>query len=171
MEAVGAGAAGVHSAGMGGVANAHATVEAVTPSKSTASTPYERDIARDLVKHGLIVAPFAVGVGALAEGWAGAAAVAVALGVVLVNYLIAGTAQSWAASKNSPGLLGGTILVSLIVRMVVVIVALSVLRHRSFLNYPTFGIAIVVSYIGLLAWEAKSVQLSLAFPGLKPGKD
>ena len=62
-------------------------------------------------------------------------------------------------------------LVSLIVRFVVVIVALSLLRDRSFIDYATFGIALVVSHIGLLAWEAKSVQLSLAFPGLKPGKD
>ena len=135
------------------------------------STAYERDIARDLVKHGLIIAPFAIGVGAFARGWAGATGVAVALGVVLFNYLIAGTAQSWAAGKDSPGLLGGTVLVSLIVRFVVVIVALSLLRDRSFLDYSTFGIALVASHLGLLAWEAKSVHLSLAFPGLKPGKD
>jgi hypothetical protein len=140
---------------------------AVTGSHSA----YERDIARDLVKRGLLIAPFAAGVGALVHGWAGAVGVAVALGIVLLNYLIAGTAQSWAASKDSPGLLGGTILVSLIVRFVVVIVALSLLRNRSFLDYSTFGIAIVVSHLGLLAWEAKSVQLSMAFPGLKPGKD
>jgi hypothetical protein len=134
-------------------------------------TAYERDIARGLVKHGLLVAPFAVAFGALVRGRAGAVAVAAALAVVLLNYLIAGTAQSWAATKDSPGLLGGTVLVSLIMRFVVVIVALSLLRNRSFLDYSTFGIAIVVSHLGLLAWEAKSVQLSLAFPGLKPGKD
>jgi hypothetical protein len=136
-----------------------------------ADVAYERAIAHDLVRHGLIAAPFAIGLGALFQGWAGAVAVAMALGVVLVNYLIAGTAQSWAATKDSPGLLGGTVLVSLIVRFVVVIVALSLLRDRSFVNYATFGIALVVSHVGLLAWEAKSVQLSLAFPGLKPGKD
>ena len=62
-------------------------------------------------------------------------------------------------------------LVSLILRFVVVVVALSLLRNRTFLDFTTFGIAIVVSHLGLLAWEAKSVQLSLAFPGLKPGKD
>jgi hypothetical protein len=143
-------------------------VEAVLSDTTTA---YERDIARDLVKHGLIAAPFAVAVGALAQGWAGAVAVAVALGVVLANYFIAGSAQSWAATKDSPGLLGATVLVSLIVRFVVVIVALSLLRDRAFLDFGTFGIAIVVSHLGLLIWEAKSVQLSLAFPGLKPGKD
>jgi hypothetical protein len=143
-------------------------VEAAVTGSNTA---YERDIARDLVKHGLIIAPIAVGLGALVRGPAGAVGVAVALGVVLVNYLIAGTAQSWAAGKDSPGLLGATVLVSLIVRFVVVVVALSLLRDRSFLDYSTFGIAIVASHLGLLAWEAKSVQLSLAFPGLKPGKD
>jgi hypothetical protein len=142
---------------------------AVAPSSS--STAYERDIARDLVKHGLIVAPFAVGLGALVRGKAGAVGVGAALAVVLFNYLMAGVLQSWAASKDSPGFLGATILVSLIVRFVVVILALSLLRNRSFLDYSTFGIAIVVSHLGLLAWEAKSVQLSLAFPGLKPGKD
>jgi len=136
-----------------------------------ANTAYERDIARDLVKHGLVVAPFAVGLGALLKGRAGAVGVAAAIGVVLLNYLIAGTAQSWAAAKDSPGLLGGTVLVSLILRFVVVVVALSLLRNRTFLDFATFGIAIVVSHLGLLAWEAKSVQLSLAFPGLKPGKD
>ena len=62
-------------------------------------------------------------------------------------------------------------LVSLIFRFVVVIVALSLLRDRPFLDYATFGIALVVSHLGLLAWEAKSVHLTLAFPGLKPGKD
>ena len=142
-------------------------MEALAP----ATTAYERDIARDLVKHGLVVAPFAVAIGGLLNGWAGAVGVAAALGVVLLNYVIAGTAQSWAASKDSPGLLGGIVLVSLITRFVVVIVALSLLRNRSYLHYGTFGITLVVSHLGLLIWEAKSVQLSLAFPGLKPGKD
>jgi hypothetical protein len=135
-----------------------------------ADVAYERAIAHDLVRHGLIAAPFAIGAGALFQGRAGAVGVAAALGVVLFNYLLAGTAQSWAASKGSPGLLGATVLVSLIGRFVVVVVALSLLRDRTFLDFPTFGIAIAASHLGLLAWEAKSVQLSLAFPGLKPLK-
>ena len=140
-------------------------MEAVAP----AAVPYERDIARDLVLRGLVVAPFAVAFGGLVKGWAGAVGVALGLGVVLFNYFTAGALQSWAASKDSPGLLGGTVLVSLIFRFVVVVVALALLRDRTFLDYGSFGIAIVVSHLGLLAWEAKSVHLSLAFPGLKPG--
>jgi hypothetical protein len=142
-------------------------VEAVAPS----AIPYERDIARDLARRGLIAAPFAVAFGALLQGWAGAVGVALGLAVVVFNYLVAGVAQSWAASKDSPGFFGGTVLVSLIFRFVVVVVALALLHGRTFLDYSSFGIALVVSHLGLLAWEAKSVQLSLAFPGLKPGKD
>ncbi len=129
---------------------------------------YERAIAGDLVRHGLIAAPFALAVGALVHGWAGVVGVAIGLGVVLLNYGVAGIAQSWAATKDSPGLLGATVLTSLILRFVVVVVALALLRDRSFLDFTTFGITIVVSHLGLLAWEAKSVNLSLAFPGLKP---
>ena len=55
--------------------------------------------------------------------------------VVLFNYLVAGAAQSWAASKDSPGCFGGTVLVSLIFRFVVVVVALALLRDRTFLDY------------------------------------
>ena len=142
-------------------------MEAVAP----ATVPYERDIARDLALRGLLAAPFAIAFGGLLQGWAGAVGVALGLGVVLFNYLVAGAAQSWAASKDSPGFFGGTVLVSLIFRFVVVVVALSLLRDRSFLDFSSFGIALVVSHLGLLTWEAKSVQLSLAFPGLKPGKD
>lgn len=133
--------------------------------------PYERDIARDLARRAVIAAPFAVAFGALVQGGAGAVGVALGLAVVVFNYVVAGVAQSWAASKDSPGFFGGTVLVSLIFRFVVVVVALVLLRDRSFLDYTSFGIALVVSHLGLLAWEAKSVQLSLAFPGLKPGKD
>jgi hypothetical protein len=79
--------------------------------------------------------------------------------------------QSWAATKGSPGLLGGTVLASLIWRFVVVCVALAVFRDKTFLDFTCFGIAIVVSHLGLLAWEAKSVSMSLAFPGLKPGSN
>jgi hypothetical protein len=132
-----------------------------------AQIPYERDIARDLVRRGILAAPFAVAFGALVQGWAGAVGVALGLAVVLFNYLVAGAAQSWAARKDSPGFFGGTVLVSLIFRFVVLVVALTLLRDRSFLDYTSFGIALVVSHLGLLAWEAKSVSLTLAFPGLK----
>jgi hypothetical protein len=133
-----------------------------------AAVAYERDIAFDLLRRGLVVAPFAVALGGLLAGWAGAVGVALGLAVVLFNYLVAGAAQSWAATTGSPGMLGGTVLASLIFRFVVVIGSLMALRNATFLDLTSFGIALVASHLGLLVWEAKSVSMSLAFPGLKP---
>jgi hypothetical protein len=60
------------------------------------------------------------------------------------------------------------VLASLIFRFVVVIGSLMAAKHASFLDLTCFGIAIVAGHLGLLVWEAKSVSMSLAFPGLKP---
>jgi hypothetical protein len=60
------------------------------------------------------------------------------------------------------------VLASLIFRFVVVIGSLMAARHATFLDLTSFGIALVASHLGLLVWEAKSVSMSLAFPGLKP---
>ena len=49
----------------------------------------ERDVALDIVKHGLLVAPVVVLVAGLVSGWDGAASAAIALGIVLVNFLAA----------------------------------------------------------------------------------
>jgi hypothetical protein len=106
--------------------------------------------------------------GALAAGWAGAVGVALGLAVVLLNFVVAGALQSWAATKGSPGLLGGTVLGSVLLRFAVVIVALVVAGHASFLNLTCFGLALVASHLGLLIWEARAVRLQLAFPGLTP---
>jgi hypothetical protein len=140
-------------------------VETVT---ATPPAAYERDIAFDLLRRGALVAPLGIVLGAVTAGRAGAIGVALGIAVVLFNFLVAGALQSWAATKGSPGLLGGTVLGSVLLRFVVVIVALVLAGHASFLNLTCFGLALVVSHLGLLIWEAKSVRLQLAFPGLKP---
>jgi hypothetical protein len=145
-------------------------VEAVTSTPPVAATAYERDIAFDLLRRGALVAPLGVVLGAVTAGRAGAIGVALGVAVVLFNFLVAGLLQSWAATKGSPGLLGGTVLGSLVLRFVVVIVALVLAGHASFLNLTCFGLALVVSHLGLLIWEAKAVRLQLAFPGLAPRK-
>ena len=140
----------------------------VAPPLAGAHVAYERDIAFDILRRGLLVAPLGVALGALAAGWAGAIGVALGVGVVCLNFLVAGLLQSWAATKGSPGLLGGTVLGGVILRFVVVIVALVLARHATFLNLTCFGLALVVSHLGLLIWEARAVRLQLAFPGLRP---
>jgi len=47
----------------------------------------ERDIALDLVKHGLLLAPAVIVVAGLVSGWEGAASAAIAFAIVLLNFL------------------------------------------------------------------------------------
>ncbi len=136
------------------------TEPAVTPN-------VEREIALDLVKHGLPVAPVVILIGGLVGGWAGAASAALAVAIVLVNFLIAAAVMTRAA-KHGPGAIGGAALGSYVVRLVVIVIALALLRHESWINLPVLGFVLVGTYLGLLFWEAKYVSLTLAAPGLRP---
>ena len=51
-----------------------------------------------------------------------------------------------------------------------IVVALLLLRHRSWVDLPTLGIVLVGTHLGLLFWEAKYVSLTLAAPGLRPAR-
>ena len=111
----------------------------------------EREVALDLVKRGLIVAPVIVAVCGLIRGWDGALSALIALAIVLVNFLAAAA--------------GGYI-----VRLAVILVALVLLRHQPWIDLPMLGIVLVGTHIGLLTWEAKYVSLTLAAPGLRPAR-
>jgi ATP synthase protein I len=121
------------------------------------------------VKHGLPVAPAIILVGGLARGWAGAASAALAVGIVLLNFVIAAGVMTRAA-KHGPGAIGGAALGSYVVRLAVIVLALALLRHASWIDLPTFGFVMVGTYLGLLFWEAKYVSLTLAAPGLRPAR-
>ena len=79
----------------------------------------EREVARDLVKRGLLVLPVAVGLGALGWGAAGAASVAFAAGLVFVNFLLAAALLAWAA-RISLGLLMGVSLFGFVLRLALI---------------------------------------------------
>jgi hypothetical protein len=134
----------------------------VTPS-------VERDIALDLVKRGLPAAPVIILIGGLVRGWAGAASAAIAVGIVFVNFLVAAAIMTRAA-KSGPTAIGAAALGGYVFRLVLVVVALLLLRHQSWIDLPTLGFVLVGTYLVLLFWEAKFVSLSLAAPGLRPSR-
>ena len=55
----------------------------------TQHPPVERELAFDLVKRGLPIAPLIILAAGLIEGWSGAASAAVAIGIVFLNFLAA----------------------------------------------------------------------------------
>jgi hypothetical protein len=129
----------------------------------------EREVALDIVKHGLMVAPVVVLACGLIRGWDGAASAAIALGIVLVNFLAAAAIMTRAA-KSGPTAIGAAALGGYVLRLAVILVALVLLRHQPWIDLPTLGFVIVGTHLGLLVWEMKYVSLTLAAPGLKPAR-
>ncbi len=130
----------------------------------------EREVARDLVKRGLVVLPVAIGLGALGWGSAGAASVAFAAGLVFVNFLLAAALLAWAA-RISLGLLMGVSLFGFVLRLALIAGAVLLVKDQPWVEPLPLGVTLVVAHLGLLFWETKFVSASLAFPGLKPSAE
>jgi hypothetical protein len=128
----------------------------------------EREVALDIVKRGLMASPLILALSAI-RGWDGVASGAIALGIVLVNFLAAAAIMSRAA-KSGPTAIGAAALGGYVLRLAVILVALVLLRHQPWIDLPTLGFVIVGTHLGLLVWEMKYVSLTLAAPGLKPAR-
>jgi hypothetical protein len=129
----------------------------------------EREVALDIVRRGLMVSPLVLAIAGAVRGWNGVSSAAIALGIVLVNFLAAAAIMTRAA-KSGPTAIGAAALGGYVLRLAVILVALVLLRHQPWIDLPTLGIAIVGTHLGLLVWEMKYVSLTLAAPGLKPAR-
>ena len=132
-------------------------------------TAYEGEVARDLARRVLIVAPLAVVVGAIVAGVDGAVSAAIGLALVAANFVVAARVVSWTA-RRSPGAVMGVVMAGYLVRMAVLFGIALALGELAFINLPVLVITVAVVHLALLAWETRHVSLSLAAPGLKPGR-
>lgn len=127
----------------------------------------ERAVAMDIIKRGLPVAPVLIGTCAAIWGLKGAYSSGYAVTIVLLNFFVA----AWmvgVAAKISLGFLMATTLVGYVFRLGLITVAILAVEHRSWINLLPLGLTLVVTHLGLLAWETKYISATLAFPGLKP---
>jgi len=127
----------------------------------------ERDIARDLARRALWVAPPFVALGALGWGADGVASVGLALALVALNF-VAGAAIITRALRISPTVLFGAALAGYLVRLGVMTGVVLAVRAAGWFDAVPFAVALLVTHLGLLATETRRVSASLAFPGLKP---
>ena len=139
--------------------------------RRTRSPLVEREVALDIVKHGLMVAPLVVAGRGLdhAAGTASASA-AIALGIVLRQLPRRGGDHDAAPRRVGPTAIGARRARRLRLRLAVILVALVLLRHQPWIDLPTLGFVIVGTHLGLLVWEMRYVSLTLAAPGLKPAR-
>lgn len=130
----------------------------------------ESDVARDLVRRGLFVAPVFVVVCGAIWGLDGALSSGYALALVLANFAIAAAIMRWAA-RISLGMLMAGVMVGYVVRLAFVTGAVLAVTGLAWFHPLSLGLTLVVSHIGLLLWETRYVSATLAHPGLHPSKE
>ena len=130
----------------------------------------ERELAFDMLKRGVWLAPAILLLATMIWGTKGAASAAVAIAVVSVNLVLAAISLSWAAKISLTAIMAVS-LGGFAVRMGLVTGVLFAVRDASWVDMTALGITVLVTHLGLLLWELRYVSASLAFPGLKPTAD
>lgn len=124
-------------------------------------------IAGDLVRRGIYIAPIAICIGAVGWGARGAATVAYGLAVALLNISLSAALIGFGA-RISAATMGAAALFGFLIRLGLIFVAFWVVRDAGWMAPVAFGITVIVTHLGLLFWEMRHVSASLAYPGLKP---
>jgi hypothetical protein len=127
----------------------------------------EAELARDLARRGLLVAPVLLLLGALGWGVDGALSAGYGLLLVVANFALAAALLVWAA-PISLGALMAAALFGYLLRLALLFGAVVLVHDAGWVELWPLGLTLVVTHLGLLAWEARSVSASLAYPALKP---
>lgn len=127
----------------------------------------EAEIVGDLLRRGLPLAPVPIVIGALIAGVDGALSAGIGLALCVANFVVAATSLVWAARINL-GALMGVALFGYLIRVTALFGAVFLLREIDWIHVGLLGGTLIVTHLGLLAWELKYVSASLAHPALKP---
>jgi len=136
-------------------------------SPAPAVPEVEREVVVDMLRRALPLVVPALVVAWLVGGPKVAASVGLAVAIVLANFACAAGLLSWGA-RTSPAFLLAAALGGFLLRMGLVVGALLALRHQPWISFGPLGVTLLGSHVALLAWEARRVSATLAFPGLKP---
>lgn len=127
----------------------------------------ESRIAVDLAKKAALAGPVVVvGLGSWRGGDAALGA-ALALAIVIVNFLASAAILGWTA-RRAPHLLTGVALMSFLGRLILITAIGVGIKALDIVDWPVFCFTLLAWYFVLLFWELRSISLSLASPGLKP---
>lgn len=128
---------------------------------------HELDIARDMARKSIVVAAVMVAASAAVWGVDGALSSAYAVGLVVLNFLAAAALIAWGSARGGSFLMAA-VLGGYLVRFGVLTVAVLLVKDTAWVERAPLFITLLVTHLGLLLWETRSVSLSLAYPGLKP---
>jgi hypothetical protein len=127
----------------------------------------ELSIATDMARKSIAVAAVLVLASGIVWGLDGALSSAYSVVLVVLNF-IAAAALIGAGAKRGDSFLMAAVLGGYLLRLGVLTAAILVVKDMAWVERPPLFITLLVTHMGLLIWEARSVSLSLAYPGLKP---
>ena len=133
----------------------------------TDAPPVELQVAGDMIRRALPVAPVIVLVASLGWGVDGGLSAVYGLALVLANFGLAAVLLSW-GGRRSLALLMGLALFGYIFRLGLVADAVLAVKDQGWVELLPLGLTIIVTHLGLLFWETSRVSASLTFPGLRP---
>lgn len=148
-------------------ATSSTTVETPSMLQPQTGPAPEAEIVRDLIRRALPFVPAPIAVAAVFAGTDGALSAGFAVVMVLANFALAAASLAWAARINLAALMGMA-LFGYVVRLGILFVAVLLIRDMAWVHMASLGCTLVVTHLGLLAWELKYVSASLAHPALKP---
>ena len=125
-------------------------------------------VARDLVRRGVWIAPVLMLIGTAIWGTQGFFSVGYGIALVLVNFALSAFLIA-TTSRISLSLMMAAVLFGFLIRLGIIFVAVYLVKDASWMNLIALGVTIIVTHLGLLFWELRYVSASLAYPGLKPG--
>lgn len=137
------------------------------PAAAPVGEAPELELAGDLLRKAVPVAPVAVAVGAVFAGADGALSAGVGMALVAGNLLLAAASLVW-AGRISLGMLMGVALGGYVVRLGLLFVIVLLMQDLAWVHIPSLGLTLALTHLGLLFWELRYVSASLAHPGLKP---
>lgn len=125
------------------------------------------EVAKDLIRRTALVAPVLIVIGAIFWQSAGAASVAYAIAIVMVNFLLAACLLAW-AGRISFAAMGGAAMFGFLLRLGLIFLAVLVVKDAEWVEMLPLGLTLIVAHLGILFWEMRYISGTLAHPGLKP---
>src|SRR5436190_18392187 len=127
----------------------------------------ELDIAADMARKSVVVAAVLIVASAIIWGLDGALSSAYSVVLVVLNFIAAAALINWSAKKGTSYVMAA-VMGGYVVRLGVITVAILLVKDASWVVRTPLFASLLVTPLGLLIWETRSVSLSLAYPGLKP---
>ncbi|MDP9074568.1 MAG: ATP synthase subunit I [Actinomycetota bacterium] len=129
--------------------------------------PVEQQVAWDMIRRALPVAPVLMLLAGLLWGVDGALSSGYAVVIVLANFALSAAILTVSA-RISLAVMMGAVLGGYLMRLGLVTVAVLLVIHQSWVVVVPLALTLMVTHLGLLFWETRYVSATLAYPGLKP---